>query len=298
MAANRFGVDVASALQARENIKGSSIQNKMASLKLGEAERMIKDRPVKEEAANKRNLMIQGLRTKAVGGDKNAINQLLVLDSKDTDAFLKSLETQDETQKLETKNNADEMAKMSTWILDAKEENIATQRLGQVIKSLPEEQQGPAYDAFTNSGMTALEYADLSLRKSLDLKTLIENPEAAQVGGEDVVYQRGKEIERKTRPVKTGSGAGGTGSSDLKSGDESLMYRQAAELLGGMFDQAGNLQALDPETRTKAQAIATEATNLFRAGGITRTQAVANAAAKYGIEMPVQVGDNDPLGLR
>jgi hypothetical protein len=70
------------------------------------------------------------------------------------------------------------------------------------------------------------------------------------------------------------------------------MYRQAAELLGGMFDAAGNLQALDPETRTKAQAIATEATNIFRKGGVTRTQAVADAAKLYGIEMPGQVGDN------
>ena len=121
---------------------------------------------------------------------------------------------------------------------------------------------------------------------------ILENPKSVRVGDEDIVYQRGKEIARGKRPVKKS----GTGEGGVKSADESLMYRQAAELMGGMFDEAGNLRALDPEVRPKVQAIATRASELFKQGGITRSQAVTMAAEE--VEGSAGVDDNDPLGLR
>lgn len=282
MAANRFGIDVSSLYRDQENIKGARTRNKMASLQLSEAEREIEQRPIREDTAQKRNIMLTDLRQKAVGGDDNASRQYLAVGG--DPSFLEAVGKMDDKQREESKRAIDEKGRMLATVKNAAPER-QEELYQQMLSMLPDESKTNMPKQYDSN------FVDLSLTKMITMDKILENPKAVQIGGEDILFKQGKEIERKTRPVKTGSG-------DLKSGDESLMYRQAAELLGGMFDQAGNLQALDPETRTKAQAIATEATNLFRAGGITRTQAVANAAAKYGIEMPGQVGDNDPLGLR
>ena len=291
MAANRFGIDVASLYRDQENIKGARTRNKMASLQLGEAEREIEQRPIREEEAKNRNIMLTGVRGKAAGGDIGAQQQLLSLDPEGGPSFIDAVGKMDDRRIKETKRKVDELGQFSATILNAKPERQAM-LYQQMLMSLPPEsvaKMPPELD---------LNFMELSLSKAMAMDKILENPKSMQVGGEDVVYQRGKEIERKTRPVKTGSGTGGTGSSDLKSGDESLMYRQAAERLGGMFDAAGNLQALDPETRSKVQGIATEATKIFQRGGVTRSQAVEEAAKLYGVETATQVGQDDPLNIR
>lgn len=289
MAANRFGIDVGELYRTKEAIEGSRTRNRMAKLQLGEAEREIEQRPIREAEAKKRNVMLTGLRQKAVAGDTNAQQQLLAIDPEGGASFIDAVSKMDDRKLKFAQQKVDEMGQMAATVINAAPEKQAT-LYQQMLTTLPPESVAKMPKELD------LNFLEVSLSKAMAMDKILENPKAIQVGGEDVVYQRGKEIERGKRPVKAGAGTGGAGG--LKSGDESLMYRQAAELLGGMFDAAGNLQALDPQTRTKAQAIATEATNLFRQGGITRTQAVANAAKLYGIEMPGQVSDNDPLGLR
>lgn len=282
MPANRFGIDVGELYRDKENIKGARTRNKMASLELGEAERVIEQRPIKEAAAKKRNAMLTGLRQKAVTGDDSAQRQLLAIDPEGGASFINAVLKMDDRNIESARRKVDEMGQMSATIINAAPEKQA-RLYQQMLTTLPPEAVAKMPKDLD------LNFLEVSLSKALAMDKILENPKSIQVGGEDVVYQRGKEIDRAKRPIKPvkGSSSGG-----LKAGDESLMYRQAAELLGGMFDAAGNLQALDPETRTKAQAIATEATNLFKKGGITRTQAVADAAKLYGIEMPGQVGDN------
>lgn len=286
MAANRFGIDVGSLYRDQENIKGARTRNKMASLQLSEAEREIEQRPIREKAEQNRNIMLTDLRQKAVGGDDNASRQFLAVGG--DPSFLEAVGKMDDRQLEESKRAIDEKGRMLATVRNAAPERQEG-LYQQMLSMLPDESKTNMPKQYDSN------FIDLALTKMITMDKILENPKAVQIGGEDILFKQGKEIERGKRPVKAG-GSGGEGG--LKSGDESLMYRQAAELLGGMFDAAGNLQALDPETRTKAQAIATEATNLFKQGGITRTQAVADAAAKYGIEMPGQVGDNDPLGLR
>ena len=64
------------------------------------------------------------------------------------------------------------------------------------------------------------------------------------------------------------------------------MFRQAAELLGGIFDQQGNLQNLNPENRSQVQAITTKAAQLFQDGeASTRSQAVTMASRLLGISV-------------
>ena len=286
MAANRFGIDVSQLYRDKENIEGARTRNKMATLQLGEAEREIEQRPIREAENKKRNAMLTDVRSQAATGDDNAQRQLLAIDPEGGASFIKAVGAMDDRKLKAAQSKVDEMGQMAATVINAKPEKQA-RLYQQMLSTLPPESIAKMPKDLD------LNFLEVSLSKAMAMDKILENPKAIRVGNEDVVYQRGQEIERGKRPEKTGSGDGG-----LKSGDESLMYRQAAELLGGMFDAAGNLQALDPDTRTKAQAIATEATNLFKQGGITRTQAVANAAAKYGIEMPGQVGDNDPLGLR
>tara|TARA_R110000744_G_scaffold76296_1_gene151177 strand:+ start:6229 stop:7095 length:867 start_codon:yes stop_codon:yes gene_type:complete len=288
MAANRFGIDVSQLYRDKENIEGARTRNKMASLQLGEAEREIEQRPIREAENKKRNAMLTDVRSKAATGDDSAQRQLLSIDPEGGASFIKAVGEMDDRKLKATQSKVDEMGQMAATVINAKPEKQA-RLYQQMLSTLP-----PDSIAKMPKDLD-LNFLEVSLSKAMAMDKILENPKAIRVGNEVVVYQRGQEIERGKVPEKSGSGSG---DGSLKSGDESLMYRQAAELLGGMFDAAGNLQALDPETRTKAQAIATEATNLFRAGGITRTQAVADAAAKYGIEMPGQMSDNDPLGLR
>ena len=288
MAANRFGIDVSQLYRDKENIEGARTRNKMATLQLGEAEREIEQRPIREAENKKRNAMLTDVRSQAATGDDNAQRQLLAIDPEGGASFIKAVGAMDDRKLKAAQSKVDEMGQMAATVINAKPEKQA-RLYQQMLSTLPPESIAKMPKDLD------LNFLEVSLSKAMAMDKILENPKAIRVGNEDVVYQRGQEIERGKVPEKSGSGPG---DGSLKSGDESLMYRQAAELLGGMFDAAGNLQALDPETRTKAQAIATEATNLFRAGGITRTQSVADAAAKYGIEMPGQMSDNDPLGLR
>lgn len=288
MAANRFGIDVASLYRDKANIEGARTRNKMAALQLGEAEREIKQRPIREAAEKERNVMLTGLRQKAATGDTDAARQFLAVGG--DPSFIDAVGKMDDRQLKKSREAIEEKGRMLATVRNAKPERQAGLYM-QMLSMLPDDQKKNMPTEYDPN------FVDVSLSKMMAMDKILENPKSVKLGGEDVLYKQGLEVDRAKRPVKTGTGTG-TGTGGLKSGDESLMYRQAAELLGGMFDAAGNLQALDPETRTKAQAIATEATNLFRNGGITRTQAVADAAKKYGIEMPGQTGDNDPLGLR
>jgi hypothetical protein len=285
MAANRFGIDVASLYQNQANIDGARTQNKMAALQLGEAEREVAQRPMNEAAAKKRNVMVTDLRQKAVGGDQEARDQLLVIDST-AQEFITYIDKANAAQAKQSQDNIDQMGRMLSVVQSVTDPTKREAKYQQAKSMLPEAMQAKIPKNYDQNNV------DLTLAK-LNLMAGISENKVLAFGGEDILYKDGKEVDRASRPETSSNSAGG-----LKSGDESLMYRQAAELLGGMFDAQGNLQSLDPETRTKAQAIATEATNLFRNGGITRTQAVADAAKKYGIEMPGQTGDNDPLGLR
>ena len=129
---------------------------------------------------------------------------------------------------------------------------------------------------------------------------LLENPKAIRVGGEDIAYKGGREIERGEVPVKAGSGAGAGG---LKSADESLMYKQAAAYFGGFVDPVtGKMSGILQNDVPMAQAIVSEATRIYREkGSISKSEAVELAAEKYGVKIPAQVGQanpQDPAGIR
>lgn len=263
MADPLYGVDLGQAYATAENIKGARTRNKLAELQLKKAEQEVADQPKREQ----RNKMLVGLRQKAVTGDRDAQNQLLALDPKGGAEFIQAISKMDNAQLEKTKQSVEDVGRMSATVLNAPPERQAS-LYQQMLSMLPEASRSKMPTEFDP------DFMQLSLSKATAMDKILENPKAIQVGGEDVVYKQGREIERKTRPVKETPSK----TNELKSADESLMYRQAAELMGGMFDESGNLRALDPSIRPKVQQIATRATELFQQGGITRSQAVTRAA--------------------
>ena len=291
MAANQYGIDLGDLYRTTEAVKGARTQNRLSQLQLDETEREIADRPAKEAAALERKNLLTGLRQKAVGGDVSAQQQLLALDPEGGATFIDAVTKMDDRKLKATQRSVDEMGQLSGYVLQGKTPEEQARRYQLMYQGVSPEVQSKLPEQYDP------QFMELSLSKAMAMDKLLENPKAIQVGGEDVVYKAGREVERKTRPVKT-SGSDGGG---VKSADESLMYRQSVELLGGLFDQAGNITNLDPTVRNKVQGIATEATNIFREGGVTRSQAVKQAAQKFGLEVPdagSTVDNNDPLGLR
>ena len=281
----RYGIDVGQLYRDKENVAGARTRNKMASLQLGEAEREIAERPERERLAKERNKLVTGLRQKAVTGDVDAQQQLLAIDPEGGASFIDAVGKMDDRKLKVAQQKVDEMGQMAATVLNASPEKQAN-LYKQMLTTLPPDSVAKMPKELD------LNFLEISLSKAMAMDKILENPKAVQVGGEDVVYKGGREVERAKRPVKTS----GTGEGGVKSADESLMYRQAAELMGGMFDEAGNLRALDPAVRPKVQQIATRASELFKQGGITRSQAVTMAAEE--VEGSAGVDDNDPLGLR
>lgn len=292
MAANQYGIDLADLYRTTAAIKGARTRNKLSELQLQETEREIAERPERERKARERQNMLTGLRQQAVGGNQDAAQQLLALDPEGGATFIDAVSKMDERKREAAQRSVDEMGQLAAYVLQG---------------ATPEEQQrrySLMYAGVSPDVQTKLpeqydpQFMEMSLSKAMAMDKILENPKAIQVGGEDVVYKGGREIERAKRPVKPASG---TGAGGLKSADESLMYRQAGELLGGIFDQQGNITNLDPDTRNRVQAIATEAVKLYREkGNISRTEAVQLAGRKFGLNIP-DASDpqgNDPLGIR
>jgi hypothetical protein len=293
MAANQFGIDLADLYRTTAAVKGARTRNRLSELQLQETEREIAERPERERKAQQRQNMLTGLRQQAVAGDENAAQQLLALDPEGGATFIDAVGKMDKRKREAAQRSVDEMGQLSAYVLQGKTPEEQQRRYQLMYQGVSPEVQAKLPEQYDP------QFMELSLSKAMAMDKILENPKAIQVGGEDVVFKGGREVERAKRPVKPS--ASGTGSGDLKSADESLMYRQAGELLGGIFDQQGNITNLDPDTRNRVQAIATEAVKLYREkGNISRTEAVQLAGRKFGLNIP-DASDpqgNDPLGIR
>jgi hypothetical protein len=286
MAANMYGIDLGEVYRTTEAVKGARSRNRLADLQTQEIEREIAQRPEKEKRAN----ILTQLRQQAVAGDDDAAQQLLALDPEGGATFIDAVSKMDERKLKATQRTVDELGQLSAYVLQGSTPEEQQRRYQVMYAGVSPEVQAKLPESFDP------QFMELSLSKAMAMDKILENPKVIQVGGEDVVYKGGREIERKTRPVEDKVGAGGSG---LKSADESLMFRQAGELLGGVFDQQGNITNLDPDTRNRVQAIATEAVKIYREqGNISRTEAVEMAGKKFGLNIPSATGNNDPLGIR
>lgn len=277
--ANKYGIDLGEVYRTAESIKGARTRNRLADLQLKDAEREISERPKREAEARQRQNMLTQARTGAASGDINAQQQLLVLDPEGGAKFLEAVSKMGERRRAQTQKIVDETGRLSAYVLQGESPEEQARRYEVMYQGVSPEVRKTLPAQYDRN------FIEVSMAKATAMDKILENPKSVRVGGQDILYKGGREIERADVPQKTGTtGVGGAGG--LKSADESLMYRQAAELMGGMFDESGNLRALDPEVRPKVQAIATRATEIFSKGGVTRSRAVS--LAKEQIEREEQ----------
>lgn len=274
--ANAFGIDLGQVYQTVEAVKGARQSRENNALMMGWKK---EDR----DAARQRGNALSDLRSKASTGDQQAMQDLNAFDPEEAKKMIESLSKMDERQRKQTQDNIDAVGKMSAYVLQSENPeqaySLARQSVSPELAAKMPEQYDP-------------NFLQMQLARARQVDELLQNPERMTFGTEDRLYKDGRVVERTTssqeldrqtsqkNALTRASGEGG-----LKSADESLMYRQAGELLGGLFDQQGNLQNLDPATRGKVQSIATEAAKVYSQGGVTRSQAVTQAARKLGINI-------------
>lgn len=291
MAANQYGIDMADIYRTTAAVKGARTKNKLADLNLSEKEYDISQRPARQKRAN----FLTDLRGTAASGGEGAdaaMQQLVTLDPENGPKFIEALSAMDKNKREAVKRSVDQMGQMSAYVLQGGSPEEQERRYSLVLSNMPEESKAKMPPNFDPNFM------QLSLSKAVSMDKLLEAPKVVSAGTKEQQYRLGRKTGEFDKPIKKTSGSGGAGG--LKSADESLMYRQSAEILGGIFDQQGNITNLDPEVRNKVQAIATEAANIFvREGNITRSEAVTRAAKAYGLnvsDVPTDQAE-DPLGL-
>jgi hypothetical protein len=274
--ANAFGIDLGQVYRTAEAVKGARQSREQNAL-------MMDWKKEDRDAARQRGNALSELRSKASTGDQEAMQQLNAFDPEEAKKMLESLSKMDERQRKQTQENIDAVGKMSAYVLQSENPEQAYQLARQSVSPELAAKMPEQYDP---------NFLQMQLARARQVDELLQNPERMTFGTEDRLYKDGRVIERTTssqeldrqtsrqNALTRASGDGG-----LKSADESLMYRQAGELLGGLFDQQGNLQNLDPATRGKVQSIATEAAKIYSQGGVTRSQAVTQAARKLGIQV-------------
>lgn len=274
--ANAFGIDLGQVYRTAEAVKGARQSREQNAL-------MMDWKREDREAARQRGNALADLRSKASAGDPQAMQELNAFDPEEAKKMLDSLSKMDERQRQQTQENIDAIGKMSAYVLQSENPEQAYELARQSVSPELAAKMPEQYDP---------NFLQMQLARARQVDELLQNPERMTFGTEDRLYKDGRVIERTTssqeldrqtsrqNALTRASGDGG-----LKSADESLMYRQAGELLGGLFDQQGNLQNLDPATRGKVQSIATEAAKIYSQGGVTRSQAVTQAARKLGIQV-------------
>lgn len=248
------------------------------------------ERDQKTQQARVRNNLLTGLRTGVMNGDESSMRALTVFDPAEANALMGAMERMDKKEKERYQQLNESVGRISAWILQSENPE---QAYNTARSSFPEEMQAQMPEQYNE------QFVRLQLAKTMELDKIMSNPQKITSGENDELWRNGERISstRSQNALNADykaqqDAAEANAPPEMGSGDESLMYRQAVELLGGLFDQQGNIQALDPNNRARAQSIAVEATKLFKRGGMTRSQAVQQAASQLGVSF------NDPNAAR
>ena len=296
MAANQYGIDMADIYRTTAAVKGARTQNKLADLQLSEAQYKVDQRPIEQERQNK----LSGLRQESVGGSVDAQQQLLALDPKNGPSFIDAIGKMDEAKRAGVKRNIDEIGRGSMFVLSGKTPEQQLQRYETFRENLSPEAAAGLPEVYDPAFM------ELALSKAAAMDKLLESPKSVSIGGEDVLYKGGREIERAKKPATKG-GSGGKGGQGNWKGSTSIntIRRLTADLSGGLFDErTGSITKLKTGTRSDMQAVVAEASRLLQKGEAgNEAEAVTMAAQKLDVPyiIPELSGNNqapDPLGIR
>lgn len=273
--ANQFGIDMGEAYRTTEAVKGSRQQRKTNELALDWKK---EDR----DQARQRGQTLNSLRSRVAAGGpdaKQAERELIAFAPEEATKVQEAFKNMDERQRKQMEENVETLGRVSTFILQGGTPEEQAQRYQRARQNLAPEIAANMPEEYDPN------FVQMGLARARELDDMLQNPEQITFGGEDRLYKDGQMIESTTSNALLKEQAGGSGT-DFKSSDENLMFRQAAELLGGIFDQQGNLQNLNPENRSKVQAITTRAAQLYSQGQAeTRSAAVTQAARQLGISV-------------
>jgi len=297
------GINLANILQNAEQIKSSRMANQVNAFNYQNAQEdrkfELSERQnalaAREQQAQQAQQMNQ-LRGQVATGDQQALRQFIAINPQEGKQILEAYTKMDEPAKKAAQQNIDMLGRMAAYVLQSDNPEQAYQEVRANIN--PEDAKGMP-ETFDRNFVT------MQLARAREIEEILKpqaNPDVKTFGDQDVMFQGGKEIGRTTsnallRAQQSAKVEGDKGG--IKTADESLMYRQSAELFGGIFDQQGNLQNLDPNTRANVQAVATEATRMRQSGEAnSAADAVSKAARKLKIEIQDLSGAQSGSTLR
>lgn len=203
MAANRFGIDVGQLNSDIQASKAAEQNNALSAIKLKQAEYDVEQQPIKDQEERARNNAAAGLevtkkdlREKALAGDEESKKRLLGIDPEGAAVFIKAANGMDEKQKETAAKRVEQMGRMTATVLNAAPERQKA-LYAQMREALPEEAKAKMPAEFDKN------FLEISLAKLTPMATILKNPTSVKVGGEDILYQGGKEIDRKPTASKS-----------------------------------------------------------------------------------------------
>ena len=274
--ANQYGIDMGQVLRDSESIKSSRTQNKLAGLKLSEAEGKVERRNVLSASPNdseaQQNFLMQG-------GDPQLIAQINALSSQ---------------QKQEQQQQSQEIVQRSAYVLSSKNESEYLEKWGQATKDMdPKMFEGlPAIDSpdFIPASRKFLTDA-FSMNKAIQDHLAAGQPKGKlnvlSFGDEQLLTQDGAVVDRKS-----GDDSSLTPSQKLarkkytKSiGDtqQKNLYKDIAGLAGAEIGPGGNLVIFKKDNAKWNQAMTLALKYLADGKYSTSTEAALQAAKKYGL---------------
>lgn len=290
------GINLANILQNVEQIKSARQAREINALRMQQAEKqlgymdedrawemserqnMLDSRAAAAAAAKQEN----ALRGKVADGDQGAMRQFIALKPDEGKKILEAYEKMGEQEKKQATENIDAAGRMAAYVLQSENPEQAYQRVRENVS--PEMQAGMPEKYDRN-------YVTMQLARAREIEQLLKPEPNPQVdvktfGNQDIMFRNGQEVERTTsNALLKGSGSGGSGG--IKTADESLMYKMAATMFGGIADPVtGQIRNLTKSQAGSVQAIAAEATRMLQNGESTsNSDAVAKAARKLKIDI-------------
>ncbi len=222
--------------------------------------------------------------------DPKALAAVAVLDPAAAKTLSDIFTAADETKRAELDRQNDVLAQTAAAILESEDPATAYAQFRAQLPSEAQARMPPTFDPnWTKLQLARATEVD-KLYETLNSKATAVTERSNALADDATDQQQAIELENLKRDnaiaediakAETEGAAGST----LESADTNAIYKQSAELFGGIFDAAGNLQNLDPGLRAKVQEVATRASEYFKAGA-THANAVKKAASELGVVFP------------
>ncbi len=290
MPANRFGIDVGQLYREKEAIEGARTRNKLSALQLSEAQRAVDERPIREAQTQKRNAMVTDLKQKAIGGDKDARDKLLVIDSS-TKAFMDHIDKADAKQAAQAQENIEQMGRMVSVVRNVKDPEQREAKYQQAKGMLPQEIQAK-WPKNYNQNDVDLTLAKLKLMSDVaEYKVLKHGDESLLVKGGDIVERKSTTSEENNiTPAQ--QLARDKYTKNISDTNQKNLYKDIAGLASADINADGDLIVFKKDAAKWNQAMTLALKFMADGKYNTTTEAALQAAKKYGLVSDKQLASD------